>query len=223
MFIVKKIKRKLSDLIIKKIESFNRIDESAVIHPTAFIKGSKIYGNVKIEEKVKIYKSEISGDIHIGRYSSLWGPGIYLQSELNPIIIGNFCSIARNLTIQEFYHDYNKLTTFYIGRNVFGEDIRNEIRSKGSVQIGHDVWIGVNVTILSGVKIGNGVVIGANSIVTKDIPAYSIVGGNPAKIIKYRFSEERIQEFEQLEWWNWNIQKIKENKLLFKKEYSNEN
>jgi acetyltransferase-like isoleucine patch superfamily enzyme len=215
MSIIIKIKRKLSDIGFNYIDSFNRIDENAEIHPSAYIKGSRIYGSVKVAEGVKLYKAEISGTVEIGRYSSLWGPGIFILSGLNSIKIGNFCSIARNLTIQEYFHDFSKLTTYYIGRNIFGEDIKSEIVSKGSVEIGHDVWIGVNVTIMSGVKIGNGAVIGAGSVVTKAVPAFAIVGGNPGKIIKYRFSDERIKEIEKMQWWNWSIQKIEKNKILF--------
>lgn len=64
---------------------------------------------------------------------------------------------------------------------------------------------------MSGIKIGNGAVIAANSHVVKDVPAYSIVGGNPAKVIKYRFSQEQIEKLEKIQWWNWEDQKIKEN------------
>ncbi len=215
MYIIKKIKRKLADKTIQYIESFNRIDEIATIHPSAYIKSSRLYGKIKINEGVKLYKTEIGGNVAIGRYTSLWGPGIFLLSSIHPIIIGNFCSIARNLTIQEYFHDYNKLTTYFIGRNIFGNDIKKEIVSKGSVIIGNDVWIGVNTTILSGIKIGNGVVIGASSVVTHDIPPYAIVAGNPARIIKYRFNEERIREIEEMKWWDWSIDKIKKHKELF--------
>lgn len=215
MSIYKKIKRKTADKILKFIDSFNRIDESAVIHPSVFIKRSRIYGNVIISEGAKIYRSEISGKVEIGRYTSLWGPGIFILSGLNSIKIGNFCSIARNMTIQEYFHDYNKTTTYYIGRNIFKQNIKDEIISKGSVEIGNDVWIGVNVTIMSGVKIGNGAVIGAGSVITKDIPPYAIVGGNPGKIIKFRFNQEKIDELQNLKWWDWPKEKIIENKEFF--------
>jgi acetyltransferase-like isoleucine patch superfamily enzyme len=214
-YLLKIIKRKITDTAIRWTESFNRIDEKAKIHPSAYIKSSKLFGAIIIAEGVKLYKTEISGKVEIGRYTSLWGPGIHLLSGINPIKIGNFCSIARNLTIQEYFHDYSKLTTYYIGRNVFGNNIKNEIVSKGSVIIGHDVWIGVNVTVLSGLTIGNGVVIGAGSVITKDVPPFAIVGGSPARIIKYRFSKERIEELEQLKWWDWNLERIKENRKLF--------
>ena len=74
--------------------------------------------------------------------------------------------------------------------------------SRGDVVIGHDVWIGANVTIKNNVTIGNGAVIGAGSVVTKDIPSYAIVGGNPCKVLKYRFTTSEIKKLEESEWWN---------------------
>ena len=76
-------------------------------------------------------------------------------------------------------------------------------KSKKDVVIGNDVWIAHGSTILSGVHIGNGSVIGANAVVTKDVEPYSIVGGNPAKLIKKRFDEETIKKLEDIQWWNW--------------------
>ena len=83
------------------------------------------------------------------------------------------------------------------------------------VVIGHDVWIGANAVIMPGIKIGDGAVIGAGSIVTKDVDDYAIVGGAPARIIKYRFPENEICEFKKMKWWNWDIEKIISNIELF--------
>jgi len=80
--------------------------------------------------------------------------------------------------------------------------------SKGDIIIKHDVWIGANCTILDEITIGNGAVIGAGSVVTKDVPAYAIVGGNPAKIIKYRFSPEIIREIEATQFWELDMSEI---------------
>jgi len=77
--------------------------------------------------------------------------------------------------------------------------------------IGNDVWIGENTTIMSGVKIADGVIIAANSHVVKDIEPYSVVGGNPAQFIKYRFRAEQIEKLKQIAWWNWDDKKINDN------------
>ena len=106
--------------------------------------------------------------------------------------------------------------------------------SKGDVVIGNDVWIGRGVVILSGVRVGNGAVIGAGAVVTKDVPPYAIVAGNPARIIRYRFSPEQIEELEQIAWWSWPDKEIEraiplllssdiEAFLKFAREYNNGN
>lgn len=82
---------------------------------------------------------------------------------------------------------------------------------KGDTVIGNDVWIGQNVTIMPGVKIGDGAIIAANSIVTKNVEPYTIVGGNPCKLIKKRFSDEIIELLLELRWWDWDEQKIFDN------------
>lgn len=82
---------------------------------------------------------------------------------------------------------------------------------KGDTVIGNDVWIGFDALIMPGVKIGNGAIISSRSVVTSDVPAYTIVGGNPAKIIKKRFPEETIATLEKLAWWNWPVEKITKN------------
>ena len=84
---------------------------------------------------------------------------------------------------------------------------------KGDIQIENDVWIGAKATIMSGVKICNGAVVGAGSVVTKDVPPYAIVAGNPAKVVKYRFSEDQIKNLLQISWWDWEEQKIRENAM----------
>jgi virginiamycin A acetyltransferase len=80
--------------------------------------------------------------------------------------------------------------------------------SKGDTRIGNDVWIGYNATIMPGVHVGDGAIIAANATVTKDVAPYAIVGGNPAREVKKRFSEADIQALLELQWWNWDIEKI---------------
>lgn len=84
----------------------------------------------------------------------------------------------------------------------------------GDIIIENDVWIGAKSTIMSGVKISNGAVVAAGSLVTKDVPPYAIVGGNPARIIKYRFDESQIEKLLNISWWDWDEHKIRENAEL---------
>jgi serine acetyltransferase len=80
---------------------------------------------------------------------------------------------------------------------------------KGDIIVGNDVWIGAKSTIMSGVNIGNGAVIGSNSTITKDVPPYAIVVGNPGKIVKYRFTEKQIESLLKISWWDWTEDRIK--------------
>ena len=133
------------------------------------------------------------------------------------LIIGKFCHIASGITIimNGANHRMNSVTTYPF--NIMGNGWEkvtpslDELPFKGDTVIGNDVWIGQNVTILPGVHIGDGAIIGANSVVTKDIPAYHIAGGNPSKIIRKRFDDELINYLEQIKWWDWEEKKIFDN------------
>lgn len=168
--------------------------------------------------------SEIADGVYIGSYTCL-GRHTYVQrgSEVLSAKIGNFCSIGTNCHIGMFEHPVDNISTssrLYL--RVLGEkEFYNDIPSP--VIIGNDVWIGSNSTILGGVTIGDGVVVGAGAVVTKDVPPYAIVGGVPAQIIRYRFSEEKIQKLLNIKWWNWEDEKIIQNNLFFKIERSNDN
>jgi virginiamycin A acetyltransferase len=85
------------------------------------------------------------------------------------------------------------------------------IRFKGDTEIANDVWIGYEAVIMPGVKIGDGAIIGAKSVVTKDVPPYTIVGGNPAKAIRQRFTDRTVEILLEIAWWNWDMEKITRN------------
>ena len=132
--------------------------------------------------------------------------------------IGKFCSIAAEITVYlGGNHRTDRVTTYpfgHIHQDQFPHSGAGHPVTKGNVVIGNDVWIGRGVTIMSGITIGNGSVIAANSHVIKDVAAYSIVGGNPAKHLKDRFntlSSLQRRELENIAWWNWPIEKIKAN------------
>lgn len=133
------------------------------------------------------------------------------DGELPKIKIGKYCSIASNCYFTLSQHLLNRFTTTVSpeGMHLFSHGKGNRSSfSKGDIVIGNDVWIGLNSTILDGISIGNGAVIAAGSVVTKNVEPYSIVGGNPAKLIKYRFSSELIKRIEALGFWDMPIEDI---------------
>ena len=129
------------------------------------------------------------------------------------LIIGKFCAIAEGVKfiMNGANHRMDGITTTpLISLQVVGKSHANSRTAafKGDTVIGNDVWIGQNVTIMPGVKIGDGAIIAANSTVVKSVEAYTIYGGNPAKFIKKRFSDEKVEFLLKLEWWNWDEEKI---------------
>lgn len=125
--------------------------------------------------------------------------------------IGAFCSISNDVTIfLGGEHRIDWVTTFpFPALWPSASHIAGHPLSKGDVVIGNDVWIGYKATILSGVTIGDGSVVGAHSLVTKDVPPYTIVAGNPAKIVRKRFDEQTIERLLRVAWWNWEDETIK--------------
>ena len=132
------------------------------------------------------------------------------------LIIGKFCMIASDVKfiMNGANHLSNAISTYPFA--VFGNGWESAMEgktypNKGNIEIGNDVWIGYNATIMAGVKIGDGAIIATNSTVVSDVEPYTIVGGNPAKEIKKRFSPEIIERLLKLQWWNWDIEKITKN------------
>lgn len=125
-----------------------------------------------------------------GTYGPIW---VGACNEENRVVIGNYCSIAGSVKFMvSAEHDMERISTYPFARIFFGGEA--EGKSKGDIVVEDDVWIGENAMILSGVHIGQGAVVAAGAIVTKNVPPYAVVGGAPAKVLKYRFSEELIQE-----------------------------
>ena len=138
---------------------------------------------------------------------------LFWSNENTTLSIGNFCSIAQNVNIYlGGNHRTDWITTYPFGHiyqnkfNIFNGN--GHPSTKGNVIIGNDVWIGANVTIMSGVKINDGAVIANNSHVVKNVEPYSLLGGNPAKLIKYRFTKEQIDKLLEIKWWYWDDEKI---------------
>ncbi len=132
------------------------------------------------------------------------------------LIIGKFCMIASDVKfiMNGANHLTNSISSYPF--SVFGNGWEHAMGgksfpNKGDLIIGNDVWIGYNATIMAGVNIGDGAIIAANSTVVKDVPPYTIVGGNPASEIRKRYSSEMIQALLDLKWWDWSIEKISAN------------
>lgn len=153
--------------------------------------------------------------ITVGRYTygvknltiNQWGEGAKLE-------IGAFCSIASGTILLGGNHRTDWITTFPFGHifadELGGQDIVGHPATRGDVIIGNDVWIGQHVTILSGVTVGTGAVIGANAVVTKDVGPYEIVGGNPAKLLRKRFSDDIVERLLKLKWWDLPLEDIRQ-------------
>ena len=161
------------------------------------------------------------GTTTLGKHSYIVGnvKNIFPASNL---IVGNFCSIASGLTVMlgGNHATHLVMTTNFV--NIIPEifaGLPNPYPvtglTKGDIVIENDVWIGQDVTIMSGVKISNGAVVGTAAVVAKEVPPYAIVVGNPAKIVRYRFSQEIINRLLKIAWWNWPIEKIRENYEYF--------
>jgi len=225
----KYLKRIIKNVLLKRhgiiadISSDVWIENKIIVnnkHPitvTESILTAKVVG-----EGCRFYKCACYGNISFGRFTSVFGGGTVLSSILSKITIGSFCSIGQNVNIQDSSHRIDKISSYFMGRNLFGNEITNDVTTKGDIVIEDDVWIGSNSVILSGVTIGRGSIIGAGSVVTKDIPPYSIAVGAPTKVMKKRFNDETIEYLESLQWWNWSIQKLSMNKELFFLDINNE-
>lgn len=129
------------------------------------------------------------------------------------ITIGNFCSFGNNVSIYLGGNFMKNWVTAYPFGNIYHEQFNTfngvgNPTTKGDVIIGNDVSFGDNVTIMSGVTIGDGAIIANNSNVVSNIEPYSLVGGNPAKLIKYRFKTDQIDKLLEIKWWNWDDEKI---------------
>jgi len=145
----------------------------------------------------------------IGSFS-YGSPEVLFGSEKSKIIIGKYCSISDGVTILlGGEHRIYSISTYPFYNFFPDARIFNKYsETKGDVIIENDVWIGQNALILSGVKIGDGAVVDACSVVSKDVPPYSIVAGNPAKIVRMRFDNATIEKLLQIKWWNCSSEQV---------------
>jgi len=172
--------------------------------------------NTKLSKKNYISGGVVMVNCCVGDYTYISGNDFgSIVSHITNTKIGKYCSIASNIEILSATHNYKNVTSyqFYKLPQSFcfnPREIKADYIEKETL-IGNDVWIGHKVIIMGGVTIGDGAVIGAGAVVTKDVPPYSIVCGMPAKIMKYRFSEDNIKKLLKISWWNFDETTIKNN------------
>jgi acetyltransferase-like isoleucine patch superfamily enzyme len=195
-----------------------------MILDTPVILSSKVSGyslvksqkaNLKASGKVRYAAPYYFTDVTINDYSY-----IAQNSNITNTDIGKFCSIGPNFCCGLGIHPTNGISTspmFYSTSKQNGVTLVEENKVIESIKtfIGNDVFIGANVTVLDGITIGDGAVIGAGAVVSKDIPPYAIAVGVPAKVVKFRFKNEVIEELQKIEWWNSTDEKLQDIEKFF--------
>jgi acetyltransferase-like isoleucine patch superfamily enzyme len=205
------------------IEEFTKSAKFSIVQKEVLIIESVINDSTLIGSKCSLNNSVFGNYNKIGEGSYIHNVeyGDFSYNSIRCVIlntkIGKFCSIAQNVSTGLGKHPLNNFVSlhpaFYSTNKQCGISFSDQeyFKELATVEIGNDVWIGVNAVILDGVKIGNGAVIAANSVVTKDVIPYTIVGGTPAKLIKYRFSQDDIEFLETFKWWDKDLEWLENN------------
>lgn len=205
----------MKKLLKKSLLMFkNRGKKLVVGHKSNITLNSRFEGNNYIGSKTA-FNGYLGFGSYVGRGSNISGK------------IGRYCSVADEVTVVNgfhptrnfvsthpaFYSLKNSVNLSYSDKNIFEETRFADEKNKYAVEIGNDVWIGHGAVLLAGVKIGDGAIVAAGAVVTKDVEPYAIVGGAPAKLIRYRFSEEQIKKLIKIKWWDFeqsSLLKLKE-------------
>lgn len=196
---------------------FNELIQSIKNNKIERKTNSKIYRSASIDLETTLEgRNEIYGNTKLRKCNIGYATYISFKCEFLNSNIGRYCSIASNVQLVVGNHPTKDFVSthpiFYAKREIGGlnfgidESFHEVSILPGTddryLKVGNDVWIGTNVLIINGITIGDGAIIAAGSVVTKDVPAYAIVGGVPAKLIRYRFDEDDIKFLEKLQWWN---------------------
>lgn len=206
------LRKKIDELEMQLISSIHPIDNNIL---NAFVEKN----GIELGQDALIrFPTEISRNVQLGDKSYIMQ---FAQIAENTII-GKYCSIARNVQVGIVPHPTNWLSTHPIQYKFFNRDKNCEWKYKTytyhkelACKIGNDVWIGTNAVIMPGINIGDGAIIAAGAVVTKNIPPYAIVGGVPARIIKYRFDFTTIKELMELRWWDIDFDLLLQNEVDF--------
>ncbi len=188
----------LKNLFNPAVSLFTKIDSESAVSRKA-----KVYG------KTQVTNSTIGDYSYVGR-----------NSRVVHADVGKFCSISGAVRLGMGTHTLEKLSTspIFTERHNSTKHQWTDVQTDNPfkrVTVGNDVWIGTGVMVMGGVAIGDGAVIGAGAIVTKDVPPYAVVAGVPAKVIRYRFTDEEIQTLEEVKWWNQTDEELRNNISLF--------
>lgn len=194
-----------------------------LLHIANFARYGFLYKSFSISPKSFLFRTKLGKNVligggfclnncEIGDYTNLSGTeGGGIHSHIDNTVIGKFCSIGKNVQVLAYGHRTDFVSTFPFYSNIqsfaYGKSTDNDLVAKDTI-IGNDVWIGTNVTIIGGVKIGDGAIIGAGSVVTKDVAPYTIVAGNPARVIRERFTPQQTKELLRIKWWDKTEQEI---------------
>ena len=196
-------------LIIMNAQTYPRTNDFQTIYLNTVIKNPNI-----IVGDYTIYNDFVNDPTLIEENNVLY----HYPINNDRLIIGKFCSIAcgSKFLFNSANHTLKSLAnyTFPLFFEEWGldkKDVASAWDNKGDITIGNDVWIGYEAVIMSGVHIGDGAIIASRAVVTKDVPPYTIVGGTPAKEIRLRFDADTIAQLQELQWWNWPIEKIRSN------------
>lgn len=164
--------------------------------------------------------SFLADHLVIGMGTRINGPCHIYATVENPVTIGKYCAIGHHLRIINRNHDLTRANLQEALEQRLG--FAPPTPSTSSIHIGNNVWIGDNVIILPGVHIGDGAVIGAGSVVTKPVPPFAIVAGNPARFIRKRFSDAVIEIMAGSAWWDWTEEQMKRNRSFFEADWTGE-
>jgi acetyltransferase-like isoleucine patch superfamily enzyme len=184
------------------------------IAPGCYVYDSTFGDHVTVEQDCKLFHSQLNDHVLIGQQCIVSNLGLesysYVaeRSQISQAKIGRFCSIGPEFLCGHGAHPLDFISTspvFYSTRRQCGTTFADQdvFQEFDDTTMGHDIWIGARVFVRSGLTIGNGAVIAAGAVVVNDIPDYAVVGGVPAKTIRYRFDEGIIKALLELQWWNW--------------------